>query len=116
MKGISLPRSCSTTSGRRKADGSCRSLPPLYDKFGPRVAYGRLLQALKSIDFHTINELRIRVVGTREPLMRGLRRAYAKDRPSRGVASEDLPQEATSGSKIPTSIGSSKLPLHESRP
>lgn len=57
---------------------------PLYDKFGPKESYHRLLGALRSMDAHTLHITHIRILGHKNPLIRGLRRAYGKDKSVEG--------------------------------
>jgi hypothetical protein len=51
---------------------------PLYDKLGPKESYRRLLAALKPLDPHVLHGLAVRILGHKNPLIRGLRRAFAK--------------------------------------
>lgn len=57
---------------------------PLYDKVGLKECYGRLLAALQPLDQHVVHEIRFRILGHKKPLIRGLRRAYGKDKSVEG--------------------------------
>jgi hypothetical protein len=51
---------------------------PLYDKVGPKESYRRLLAALASMDPNALHQLPIRILGHKNPLIRGLRRIFGK--------------------------------------
>jgi hypothetical protein len=51
---------------------------PLYDKEGPTECYGRILAALSSWDPRVVHDIDMRVLGHKNPLIRGLRRTFGK--------------------------------------
>jgi hypothetical protein len=51
---------------------------PLYDKEGPKESYGRALAAWSSWDRRKVHNLDIRILGHKDPLIRGLRRTFGK--------------------------------------
>jgi hypothetical protein len=51
---------------------------PLYDKEGQKQAYLKLLSALSPLDQRVVHNLRMRLLGHKDPLIRALRRTFAK--------------------------------------
>jgi hypothetical protein len=51
---------------------------PLYDRLGPKEAYGRLIAALSSQIPRTLSEIPILLESNRSPLIKGLRRMFGK--------------------------------------
>jgi hypothetical protein len=51
---------------------------PLYDKDGLKESYRALSAALSKMDRNIVRELRTRILGNKNPLIRGLRRLFGK--------------------------------------
>ena len=51
---------------------------PLYDKLGQKQAYLKLLSSLAPLDQRVVHNLRMRLLGHKNPLIRGLRRLFGK--------------------------------------
>jgi hypothetical protein len=95
----------------RKGDDETMKLllvSPLYDKLGIREAYLKLLGALSGEKDRF--RFSFRLTGTRDPLIRDLRKVYGK-LPTRMACGCGAKRSAASGSMKGTSIESDRLPV-----